>query len=110
METNKSVLERELQNKLLSLKDLNETEWKKLEYSVNQLQDNFVSSLREKFSGLSKDDIHIILLMRINIKNIEIARLLHILPKSFRMRRCRLKKKMRIDCDSLSEFIKNLFR
>ena len=103
METNKRVLERELQNKLLSLKDLNETEWKKLEY-------NFVSSLREKFSGLSKDDIHIILLMRINIKNIEIARLLHILPKSFRMRRCRLKKKMRIDCDSLSEFIKNLFR
>lgn len=110
METNKSVLERELQNKLLSLKDLNEAEWKELECSVNQLQDNFVYNLREFFSVLSKDDIHIILLMRINIKNIEIARLLHILPKSFRMRRCRLKKKMKIDCDSLPEFIRNLFR
>ena len=40
----------------------------------------------------------------------EIAKLLHILPRSFRMRRCRLKKKMKIDCDSLPEFIKRLFK
>ena len=41
---------------------------------------------------------------------LEIARLLHILPRSFRMRRCRLKRKMGVDCDSLPEFIKKLFR
>ena len=107
MEIKKRITERELQDKLLSLKDLNVAEWKMLEYSVNLLQENFVTKLREEFPVLSKDDIHIILLIRINM---EIARLLHILPKSFRMRRYRLKKKMRINCNSLSEFLKDLFR
>ena len=110
MEIKKRITERELQDKLLSLKDLNVAEWKMLEYSVNLLQENFVTKLREEFPILSKDDIHIILLIRINMENIEIARLLHILPKSFRMRRYRWKKKMRINCNSLSEFLKDLFR
>jgi hypothetical protein len=35
---------------------------------------------------------------------------LHILPRSFRMRCCRLKRKMGVDCDLLPEFIKKLFR
>ena len=110
MEIKKRITERELQDELLSLKDLNVAEWKMLEYSVNLLQENFVTKLREEFPVLSKDDIHIILLIRINMENIEIARLLHILPKSFRMRRYRLKKKMRLNCNSLSEFLKDLFR
>ena len=84
-------------------------DWEELEHSISLLQDNFIYKLYKKFPMLSKDDIRIVLLMRINMQNVDIAKLLHILPSSFRMRRCRLKKKMNISCKSLSEFIKNLF-
>ena len=79
------------------------------EILVNLLQSNFTCEVRQNFPMLSRDDIHILLLIRVGMKNIEIAKLLHILPRSFRVRRCRLKKKMGIDCESLPEFIKGLF-
>lgn len=110
MEIDEITLERKLLDKLLSLNYLNESDWEELESLVNLLQNDFTYKVRRDFPMLSRDDIHIILLMRVGMKNVEIARLLHILPRSFRMRRCRLKRKMGIDCDSLPEFIKKLFR
>lgn len=110
MEIDKITLEREFLNKLLSLNYLNESDWEELESLVNLLQNDFTRKVRQNFPMLSRDDMHIILLMYIGMKNVEIARLLHILPRSFRMRRCRLKRKMGVDCDSLPEFIKKLFR
>lgn len=101
--------EKQMLDKFLSLKCPNEMDWEELEHSISQLHDNFIYKLYKKFPMLSKDDIRIVLLMRINMQNVDIAKLLHILPSSFRMRRCRLKKKMNISCKSLSEFIKNLF-
>lgn len=101
--------EKKMLDKFLSLKCPNEMDWEELEHSISLLQDNFIYRLYKKFPMLSKDDIRIVLLMRINMQNVDIAKLLHILPSSFRMRRCRLKKKMNISCKSLSEFIKNLF-
>ena len=110
METNMIIVKKELLSKLLSKNYLDETDWEELEDSVNLLQNNFTCKLCQNFPMLSRDDIHIILLLYVGMKNIEIAKLLHILPRSFRMRRCRLKKKMKIDCDSLPEFIKRLFK
>ena len=110
MEIDKITLEREFLDQSLSLNYLNESDWTELERLVNLLQNDFTCKISQNFPMLSRDDIHIILLMHIGMKNIEIARLLHILPRSFRMRRCRLKRKMGVDCDSLSEFIKKLFR
>lgn len=102
-------MSKKMLDKFLSLKCPNEMDWEELEHSISLLQDNFIYKLYKKFPMLSKDDIRIVLLMRINMQNVDIAKLLHILPSSFRMRRCRLKKKMNISCKSLSEFIKNLF-
>ncbi|UVO99560.1 hypothetical protein NXV86_06050 [Bacteroides sp. BFG-257] len=92
METNMIIVKKELLNKLLSKNYLDEADWEELEGSVNLLQNNFTCKLCQNFPILSRDDIHIILLIYVGMKNVEIARLLHILPRSFRMRRCRLKK------------------
>lgn len=83
MEIDKITLEREFLDKLLSLNYLNESDWAELESLVNLLQNDFTCKVRQNFPMLSRDDIHIILLMHIGMKNIEIARLLHILPRSF---------------------------
>ncbi len=102
-------MERRLWDKILSLKCLNDAEWKELESSINLSQNSFANKIRQRFPVLSEDDIHIILLMRIDMRNTEIAKLLHILPSSFRMRRYRLKKKMNVNCHSLSDFVKKMF-
>ena len=49
---------------------------------------------RKVYPGLTKDDVFIMLLVRMSFKNTEIARLLHVKPASFRLRRWRLKKKL----------------
>lgn len=110
MGTNIVIVEKELLDKVLSKNYLNETDWEYLEHSLNLLQNNVVCKFHQNFPMLSRDDVHIILLMRLGMKNAGIARLLHILPSSFRMRRCRLKRKMGVECESLSEFVKQLFR
>lgn len=109
-DTDLSMLEHELINRLLASRYLGQVEWEELECSINRTQDNFSHKIRLDFPMLSKDDIHIILLIRINMRNIDIARLIHILPSSFRMRRSRLKKKMEINSGSLEEFIVNLYK
>ncbi|BDI73880.1 hypothetical protein PC1C4_06020 [Paraprevotella clara] len=54
----------------------------------------FLERVRKVYPGLTKDDVFIMLLVRMSFKNTEIARLLHVKPASFRLRRWRLKKKL----------------
>ena len=82
MEIDKITLEREFLDKLLSLNYLNESDWAELESLVNLLQNDFTCKVRQNFPMLSRDDIHIILLMHIGMKNIEIAKLLFYLHNS----------------------------
>jgi hypothetical protein len=64
--------------------------------------------LRHYYPVLSEDDIHVILLLRIDFSNAQISELFHILGSSFRIRRSRLKKKMNVSCKSITDFIKSL--
>lgn len=109
VEMNVIKIEGRLWDKMLSLKCLNKVEWKELEYLVNVSSEHFADKIRQDYPVLSEDDIHIILLMRIDMKNSKIAKMLHILPTSFRMRRYRLKKKMNVNCKSLSDFIRKIY-
>ena len=68
----------------------------------------FIYKLRHYYPILSEDDIHIILLLRIDFSNAQISELFHILGSSFRIRRSRLKKKMNVSCESITDFIKSL--
>ena len=69
----------------------------------------FAVQVKKDFPILTKDDIRIILLLRIELSHEDIARLCNIQLSSFRKRRSRLKKKMNIECDSISEFIKEMY-
>lgn len=80
----------------------------KLELWVNFHQDGFIYKLRHYYPVLSEDDIHVILLLRIDFSNAQISELFHILGSSFRIRRSRLKKKMNVSCKSITDFIKSL--
>lgn len=54
----------------------------------------FLERVRNVYPSLTKDDVFIMLLVQMSFKNTEIARLLHVKPVSFRLRRWRLKKKL----------------
>ena len=75
-----------------SLSAISDCNWNKLELWVN----------------FHQDDIHVILLLRIDFSNAQISELFHILGSSFRIRRSRLKKKMNVSCKSITDFIKSL--
>lgn len=93
---------------IMSLSVIRTYDWNKIELWINLHQNGFVYKLRRYYPVLSEDDIHIILLLRIDFNNAQISELLHILGSSFRIRRCRLKKKMNVTCESITDFIKTL--
>lgn len=91
-----------------SLYRMDKPKWKELETLVNKYQNDFIKKLRLNYASLSEDDIHIILLLRIGLSHTQISDITNVLKSSFRIRRNRLKKKMGVECDSISEYIKNL--
>ena len=106
-ETSESL--RNIRSSICSLSHLEEENWKQLEIDINMLFNNFAVQVKKDFPILTKDDIRIILLLRIELSHEDIARLCNIQLSSFRKRRSRLKKKMNIECDSISEFIKEMY-
>lgn len=91
-----------------SLSAISDCNWNNLEFWINLHQDGFIYKLRRSYPALTEDDIHIILLLRIDFNNVQISELFHILGSSFRIRRSRLKKKMNVTCESITDFIKSL--
>lgn len=109
METQLVVTD-EMRELLAPLLDLDKQGWKQLEQLIDDAQDHFAQRLRADYPCLSEDDIQIILLIRSGLTHQEIAKIGNIQLKSFRMRRWRIKQKMKIDCDSFTEFIKHLYK
>ena len=54
----------------------------------------FLERVHRVYPHLTRDDTLIMLLVRMRFRNTEIARMLHVKPASFRLRRWRLKKKL----------------
>lgn len=101
--------EEEIKHIIYTSKALAANDWRILESIMNRLQNNIFEEIRNKYTLLTEDDIHIILLLRIGFSHKEISRLCDILPASLRKRRYRLKKKMDVECNSITDFIKNLY-
>lgn len=97
-----------MKDRLMSLSRIASKDWKQLKDYVNAEQDCFINKLLVLHPQLTEDDIHIILLWRIGMSNREIAHCQAILTDSFRKRRYRLKQKMNLKCDSISDTIKSL--
>ncbi|MDD3038306.1 hypothetical protein [Bacteroides sp.] len=110
-EKSNSIIDKnEIDQLLHSASRLTKGNWNHLEIYINQSQDYFAAKLRQNYSSLTEDDIHIILLMRMGLDHKEISIFCNILLSSLRTRRSRLKKKMRVNCDSISEFIRELYK
>lgn len=76
---------------------------------VNQNNERFYSSLREKYPKLTASDVRLAALIRLNLSSKEIASILNISSKSVEMSRYRLRKKMQLSAHiNLSEFIRNI--
>lgn len=96
---------------LLKQAQFSSKDWDKIEQYINETQNQFVSKLTDKYPALSKEDIHTILLMRLNISNIEIAAFYNIQLSSLTTKRYRIMKKMGLPKSSSNiEFRNNLFR
>lgn len=88
---------------------LYEEDWLELEQKINQVYHSFTTQIMQDFPLLTKDDLHIIILLRIGVSHEDIARLYNIQLSSFRKRRARLKQKMNIECESISQFIQKIY-
>lgn len=108
-EMNNAIDESEINKLLHSSSKLGRNDWNRIELYINQSQNYFVQKLRHDYVRLTEDDIRIILLIRIGLEHKEIATSCNILLSSFRTRRSRLKKKMEVECNSISKFIKELY-
>lgn len=107
--TNNMIDESEIYKLIHSSTKLEREDWNRIELYINLSQNFFVQKLRYDYAMLSEDDIRIILLIRMGLEHKEIASSCNILLSSFRKRRSRLKKKMRVECDSISKFIRVLY-
>lgn len=99
----------EIQTFIACRNEFTMSDWLELEILINHVQNGFTKRLRKIYPMLTEDDIHVILLLRSNMEHAHIARILHVQMSSFRMRRSRLKKKMKIKKYSFSDAIKTLY-
>ncbi len=68
----------------------------------------FVRKLHAAHAALTRSDITVLLLIRLDFTNEQIARMLHILPSSFRLRRWRLKQKLGLPGADLRDIVMRL--
>ncbi|MCR5861292.1 hypothetical protein LRS05_03630 [Flavobacterium sp. J372] len=74
--------------------------WKQFETRFNNLHPDFNSTLSNRFSKLTKNDIEFCSLLKLNLSNKEIASLLQISHESAITKKYRIKKKMEINDDA----------
>ncbi|RWX00211.1 tetratricopeptide repeat protein [Flavobacterium cerinum] len=93
--TNVNDVKKELQH-LIKQKDY----WKQFETRFNNLHPEFNSTLTNRFSKLTKNDVEFCALLKLNLSNKEIASLLQISHESAITKKYRIKKKMEINDDN----------
>ena len=74
-------------------------DWKCFQEVFEQLHPEFYSKLKATYPELTRADLHLCALLRLNMTTKEIAGLQNITPKSANMKRYRLRQKMRLDSD-----------
>lgn len=76
---------------------------------IEELEKEFLDSLQERYPNLTEHEKRLILLIRTNLSNKEIAAMMNIAPKSVEMAKYRLKKTLGLSPeDNLTQFIQQL--
>lgn len=99
-----SNLERIFEAQVLSISD-----WEQIRDHIESTQIGFLNKLSVQWPQLSKNDLHIIMLIRLNLSSERIAALFHIQKASLATRRYRLARKMEFNGKGLIvEYIRSL--
>lgn len=95
---------------LLKHKPFQQTNWDRIEDYINETQKQLIKKLINNYPTLTREDIHIIVLIRLHFSNKEIADFFNIQLSSLNTKRYRLKKKMELnDKIPIIDFINKLF-
>ena len=86
----------------------NEDEWQKFKVHFENVHPTFFEKLKKEFPKLTANDLKQCAFVKMNLSNKEVALLLNITPKSVKMNRYRLKKKLSLEKDeALDSFLHN---
>ncbi|MDC1324730.1 LuxR C-terminal-related transcriptional regulator, partial [Flavobacteriaceae bacterium] len=103
----KSDIKRIVQKIDFNLSQENE-EWHDLQKHFNSIHSDFLNRMNNEFSPLTQTEIKHCCLIKLHLSTKEIARYLHISPRSVQASRYRIKKKLLLDESiDLKEFIIN---
>jgi streptogramin lyase/DNA-binding CsgD family transcriptional regulator len=84
----------------------NEDYWKEFNLYFNEVDQKFIDKIIEKYPELTKNDLRLCSLLRMNLSTKEIASLLNISTRAVEQSRYRLKKRLKLDkSEDLSKFI-----
>lgn len=84
----------------------NRSEWRTFELHFEQVHEEFILRLKERFPDLSSRELRLCVYLKMNLSSKEIANLMNISPRGVEISRYRVRKKMNLERnDSLSEFL-----
>ncbi len=94
---------------IISINKSVDKDWENFNNYFNQVHPKFNDVLLNKFPGLASGDRRLAVLVKMNLTNREMASILFIEPKSIRMAKYRLKKKLGLsESDDLQKFLNGL--
>jgi hypothetical protein len=82
--------------KLLTDTEKNDNDWDQFSIYFDQVHNNFLATLKQKFPTLSSTDLKLCAYLRLNLTSKEIAQLLNISLKGIEISRYRLRKKLQL--------------
>ena len=96
-------------DKLLQMKILTDEDWKQFQILFSQAHPNFIGKLRRKHPELTTGEQRLVLLLRLNMTNKEVADILGVSGQAVKVARHRLRKKVGLSSsESLSDFVAGL--
>lgn len=96
-------------DELLQMKILTDDDWKQFQILFSQVYPNFITRLRRLYPQMTMGEQRLILLLKLNMTNKEIADIIGVSGQAVKVARHRLRKKVGLDKDaSLQDFVDGL--
>jgi DNA-binding CsgD family transcriptional regulator len=86
--------------KLLSDTEKSDDDWDNFSMYFDQVHNNFITTMKAKFPGLSSTDLKLCAYLRLNLSSKEIAQLLNISLKGVEISRYRVRKKLQLSTET----------
>lgn len=86
--------------KLLSDTEKSDDDWDNFSMYFDQVHNNFITTMKSKFPGLSSTDLKLCAYLRLNLSSKEIAQLLNISLKGVEISRYRVRKKLQLSTET----------